>query len=178
MQLQTARLSMQEVSPADLAEIHILHSLPETDEFNTLGIPDTIQTTKHIVSEWINQQHTTPRVSYTFCIKTQITNEFVGLIALNLGKLNFKIAEVWYKIYPAYWGQGYATETLTELLKFAFSSLKLHRIEAGCAVENIASIKVLEKVGMIKEGRKRRILPIRGTWVDNYFFAILETDIK
>ena len=93
-----------------------------------------------------------------------------------LGKTNFKIAEVWYKIHTSYWRQGYTTEALTELLKYGFSRLELHRIEAGCATENIASIKVLEKVGMTREGRKRKVLPVRGEWVDNYFYSILETE--
>ena len=61
------------------------------------------------------------------------------------------------------------------MLQFGFFELQLHRIEAGCAVENVASIKVLEHVGMIREGRKRQILPIRGEWIDNYFYAMLET---
>jgi RimJ/RimL family protein N-acetyltransferase len=155
---------------------HQLHSLPETDEFNTLGIPDTIQTTEFLIIEWIEQQKAIPRMSYIFCIKLIETNQFIGLIALNLGKINFKIAEVWYKIHPAYWRQGYTTEALRKFLEFGFFSLGLHRIEAGSAVENIASIKVLEKVGMTREGCKRQILPIRGRWVDNYFYSILETD--
>jgi RimJ/RimL family protein N-acetyltransferase len=98
------------------------------------------------------------------------------LIALNLGKPNFRIAEVWYKLHPAYWRQGFAKEALTTLLQFAFVDLRLHRIEAGCAVENIASISVLEKVGMTREGSKRKVLPIRGSWIDNYTYAILESD--
>ncbi len=46
------------------------------------------------------------------------------------------------------------------VLDFCFNDLKLHRIEAGCAVENIASYKVMEKVGMQKEGRCRKVLPL------------------
>jgi len=56
--------------------------------------------------------------------------------------------------------------------------LQLHRIEAGCSVDNIASSKVLEKVGMTREGMKRKKLPIRGEWKDNYFYAILEDDFN
>jgi [ribosomal protein S5]-alanine N-acetyltransferase len=56
--------------------------------------------------------------------------------------------------------------------------LKLHRIEAGCAVENVASVSVLEKVGMTREGMKRKKLPIRGEWKDNYFFGMLEEDFQ
>lgn len=178
MELQTERLILKELSFADLEEVHQLHSLPEVDEFNTLGIPETLQTTKTILREWIEQQALIPRMSYVFSVRITGTNDFIGLLALNLGKINFKIAEVWYKLHPVYWRQGYTNEALAKILKFAFSELGLHRIEAGCAIENIASIKVLEKVGMVREGSKRKVLPIRGEWVDNYFYSILETDFR
>lgn len=176
MELSTERLSMVELSFDDLSDIHQLHSLKETDEFNTLGIPDSIQVTKSLLNEWIEQQKAHPRVAYLFRIQLKKTNQFVGLIGLTLGKLNFRIAEVWYKTQPAYWRQGYTSEALKELIRYGFSSLKLHRIEAGCAVDNKASMKVLEKVGMVREGCKRNVLPIRGEWVDAYFYSILETD--
>ncbi len=177
MELQTNRLHIKELSLAELEKVHQLHSFTQTDEFNTLGIPENIQTTKSLLNEWIQQQNNVPRTFYTFYIQHAQSNEFIGLIALNLGRLNFKIAEVWYKIHPDHWKQGYATEALKSILQFGFDNLKLHRIEAGCAVENIASINVLEKAGMIKEGSKRKVLPIRGNWIDNYFYAILDTDI-
>lgn len=178
MKLQTERLVLQELSLADLNDVHQLHSLPEVDEFNTLGIPESIQTTEILLLDWLEQQKVTPRMSYTFSIRLVQTNHFIGLITLNSGKSNFKIAEVWYKLHPVYWRQGYTNEALTKLLKFAFLDLKLHRIEAGCAVENVASLRVLEKVGMTREGRKRKVLPIRGNWMDNYFYAMLETDFE
>jgi ribosomal-protein-alanine N-acetyltransferase len=178
MKLQTNRLQIRELALSDCRKIHELHSLPETDKFNTLGIPDTVETTESLLSEWIGQQNVNPRVTYIFYIELSETNKFIGLCAITLGKLNYKIAEVWYKIHPDCWGQGYATEALNTLIQFGFNELGLHRIEAGCAIENIASIKVLEKVGMSKEGIKRKILPIRGEWVDNYFYSILETDLR
>jgi [ribosomal protein S5]-alanine N-acetyltransferase len=177
MELQTERLAIKELSLTDLEDIHQLHSLPETDEFNTLGIPASIQTTESLLAEWIGHQNVIPRTSYTFCIKPIGKNTLIGLIALNLGKPQFKIAEVWYKTHPAFWRQGYTTEALKKIIEFGFFNLGLHRIEAGCAVENMASIKTLEKAGMIREGSKRKVLPIRGKWVDNYFYSILETEV-
>jgi ribosomal-protein-alanine N-acetyltransferase len=176
MELHTARLLLRELSSADLAVIHHLHSLPEVDKFNTLGIPATLETTEHLLTDWLAQARVVPRSSYIFAAQEAVSQEFVGLMALNLGKASFKNAEVWYKVLPAYWGQGLTTEAVKALLNFGFDHLQLHRIEAGCAVENRASIRVLEKVGMTREGRKRQVLPIRGAWVDNYFFAILATD--
>lgn len=172
------RLLLKELCLADIDEVHQLHSIPEVDEFNTLGIPQTTQTTARLIKEWLDQQEASPRMFYTFSITLVQRNKFIGLIALNLGKPNFRNAEVWYKLTPAYWRNGYMKEALKGLLKFAFEDLKLHRVEAGCAIENIASIKVLENIGMLREGRKREVLPIRGKWIDNYFYAILERDFE
>ena len=174
--LKSKRLHIRELTSADIDNVHELHSLPETDEFNTLGIPENIQTTKNILTEWLILQKQEPRISYVFSIDKIENNNFVGLIAINLGKTNYKTAEVWFKIHKDHWRKGYTTEALTRLLDFGFNDLKLHRIEAGCAVENIASIKTLEKVGFTREGLKRKKLPIRGEWKDNFFYGILEED--
>ncbi len=174
--IQTSRLLLREIVLQDLRDIHLLLSLPETDRYNALGIPESIAITSEWVDAWISAQSIAPRTSYTFCVTHKETEEFIGLIALVSGKANYRIAEVWFKTLPTFWNQGYTTEALGELLRFGFTELNLHRIEAGCAVENIASIKVLEKAGMIREGLKRKLLPIRGQWFDGYLYAQLEDD--
>lgn len=178
MMLKTERLNIRELSLADIDNVHNLHSLPETDEYNTLGIPENIQTTERILNEWLVLQKQSPRNSYVFCICKKDRNEFIGLIAIVLGKAKYKTAEVWFKTHKDHWRQGYTTEALKRVLEFGFVDLKLHRIEAGCATDNIASGKTLEKVGFIKEGMKRKKLPIRGVWKDNYFYGILEEDFN
>ena len=60
MELITDRLTLKELSLADLEVIHQLHSLPEMDEFNTLGIPANIQVTELLLNEWIEKQRTIP----------------------------------------------------------------------------------------------------------------------
>jgi [ribosomal protein S5]-alanine N-acetyltransferase len=172
--LKSERLNLRPINLSDLNNIHQLHSLPETDEFNTLGIPENIEETKAILDQWISENHKEKNQIYTFVIEFQ--QQFVGLITLNLGKENYKNAEIWYKLHTNFWNKGFATEALKTLINFAFNDLKLHRVTAGCAVENIGSIRVLEKVGMTLEGRKRQILPLKTGWSDNFEYAILETD--
>jgi [ribosomal protein S5]-alanine N-acetyltransferase len=174
--IQTIRLNIRELSPNNIGDIHNLHSTPETDRYNTLGIPESIQTTERLVTEWLTAQGVLPRASYVYCIELKDSNQFIGLIALKLRGSKFRSAEVWFKIHHNYWDNGYGTEALKKMLEFGFHVLNLHRIEAGCAFDNIASIKVLEKSGMIREGVKRKILPIRGNWIDAFSFAILVED--
>lgn len=174
--LSAERLNLRPIQPSDLGSIHALHALPETDQYNTLGIPNNIEETKMIISPWISDNEKAEPTNFTFTIETKANSIFVGLIVLKLGNRKYRTAEVWYKLHPDYWGKGYGTESLRTLIRFGFDQLHLHRIEAGCAVENIASIKVLEKAGMRREGRKRKVLPLKTGWSDNFEYAILETD--
>jgi ribosomal-protein-alanine N-acetyltransferase len=178
MMLQTNRLYIRELEMKDIDNVHQLHTLPETDEFNTLGIPETIQVTEKLLSEWLNEQSQQPRNSYVFGIDLKDDKTFIGLIGIKLGKKNYKTAEVWFKVHKDFWRKGYTTEALMKLLEFGFNQLLLHRIEAGWAVDNTALGKVLEKVGMTREGMKRKNLPIRGEWKDTYFYGILEDDFN
>jgi ribosomal-protein-alanine N-acetyltransferase len=176
MTLLTDTILLKELEIKAIPGIHRLHSIPAVDKYNTLGIPTSIQQTEDLVHNWLRAQNAVPRTSYIFTLEHPETTEFVGLIALNLDKPAYRKAEVWYKIHPAHWRAGYASTALRRLLLFGFKELRLHRIEAGCAVDNVGSIKVLEMAGMIREGRKRKVLPIRGEWIDNFIYAILEDD--
>lgn len=176
VKLETERLLISPISLTDLEKIHELHSLPETDQFNTLGIPESIEETEQIINDWIAKNNNGEHRHFTLKIESAVNRGFIGLIAINLGPTKFRSAEIWYKLHSNFWKQGYATESLHKLLEFGFSELHLHRIEAGCAVENMGSIRVLEKVGMTREGRKRQVLPLKQGWSDNFHYAILATD--
>ena len=175
-EILTERTRMKLIELSDLNSIHELHSLPETDEYNALGIPKNIEETKSIIKPWIQENLLSEIKNYTFAIEQKETGKFIGLFGLKLGSEKYKRAEVWYKIHFDFWNKGYATETLKSMINFGFNTLKLHRIQAGCAVGNIGSICVLEKSGMIKEGRGRQILPLKSGWSDNFEYSILETD--
>ncbi len=176
MELESERLKLQEVRWDDLADIHRLHSNPEVDEYNTLGIPKNMEETREVVRPMIDDQKSEKRKTYFWKITTRETEEFIGIAGMNLSLNRFKLGEIYYKLLPSYWGNGYATEVSKTLIRFGFDNLKLHKIEAGVATGNIASMRVLEKSGMTREGLRRKILPIRGEWKDNYHYAIVEDD--
>jgi RimJ/RimL family protein N-acetyltransferase len=81
--------------------------------------------------------------------------------------------EIWYLVAPESWGKGIATEAAKLLLDFGFGELGLHRIWATCLPENPASARVLEKVGMRKEGFLVDNLKIHGVWKSCNLYAML-----
>ena len=176
MDIQTTRLILKEISWDDLEKIHQLHSIPEVDEFNTLGIPRNLDETRNNIKADIEDQKASPRSRFCWKAFLKETGEFIGIAGMTLSNDRFKMGEFYYKLFPEFWGRGLATEMAKVLIKFGFEECKLHRIEAGVATENKASIRVLEKAGMTREGIRRKILPIRGEWKDNFHYAVLEDD--
>ncbi|WP_229071207.1 GNAT family N-acetyltransferase [Actinoplanes sp. DH11] len=86
-------------------------------------------------------------------------------------------ADLGYTFDPAYGGRGYATEAVTAMVAYAFDRLGVRRITAGCFADNLASVRILEKVGMRREqhGVGDSWHAELG-WVDGYTYAMLAGD--
>ena len=176
MEIVTDRLLLREITWNDLESIHNLHSVPEVDKYNTLGIPKNIDETRELMRPDIEAKREDPQERYTWRIILQDSAEFIGLAGMTLSNDKFRLGEIYYKLLPEYWGKGYATEVAKNLILAGFDKFQLHKVEAGVATDNERSIRVLEKVGMTREGLRRKILPIRGAWKDNFHYAIVEDD--
>lgn len=175
--LKSQRLTLRTFKVSDVSNVHHMLLQPESTLFNPSSYSEDKKETQKLVNIWRSEAESgQSRKNFTFLIETTIDCIFVGIIAIDLIKLHYKNAETWYKLSPEIWGKGYATEALERIIRFGFEDLKLHRIEAGCAVDNIASYKVMEKCGMIREAHRRKLLPLKSGWSDNYEYAILEED--
>ncbi len=174
--ITTDRLRLRDLSVADLEAVHQLNSLPETDRYNTLGIPANREVTRAVLDGWLQAKEQQPRASYILAIESLQDATFIGVAAMIAGKPKRLSAELWYNLRVEHWNKGYATEVVKALLQLGFVTLKLHRIEAGCAVANIGSARVMEKVGMTREGYRRKSLPLKDGWSDAYTYAILDDD--
>jgi len=83
---------------------------------------------------------------------------------------------VGYQIGEKFNGKGYMTRALEIALKIAFQELKFHRVTSQVNPENIASLRVLEKVGFVKEGYARKNLKVGDKWCDHVCVALLEEE--
>jgi len=82
--------------------------------------------------------------------------------------------EIGWVFHRAYHSQGYATEAAVALLHYGFDALHLHRIIATCQPQNVASWRVMEKLGMRREAHFRKcIRRPENRWWDEYFYALL-----
>lgn len=99
--------------------------------------------------------------------------------SVNLSQIfygGFKSAYMGYRIGVHFSGKGYMTEGMNLALKYAFTKMKLHRLEANIQPGNTASIALVKRLGFTKEGFSRRYLKVSGKWCDHERWAIISDD--
>ncbi|MET9358136.1 GNAT family protein [Streptomyces sp. NPDC006617] len=103
-------------------------------------------------------------------------NELVGMGELHIRSHRHRQGEIAYIVHPGASGRGVGTAIGQELLSRGFGDLGLHRIYATCDPRNLASSRLLGKLGMTYEGRHRHTALIRDGWRDSETFSILEAE--
>lgn len=115
--------------------------------------------------------------SYAFFLFRKSDDALVGGLTLaNIRRGVAQAGSLGYWIGEPFARHGLMSGALQGLVPFAFESLRLHRLEAACIPSNAASIRLLEKMGFVREGYAREYLCINGLWQDHLLFARLNGD--
>jgi ribosomal-protein-alanine N-acetyltransferase len=115
--------------------------------------------------------------AYPFFVFCKDNNVLVGgLVLASIRRGVAQAGSLGYWIGARYARCGYMTAALRALVPAAFEVLRLHRLEAACIPTNVASTRLLEKVGFQREGYAREYLCINGTWQDHLLYARLRVD--
>ncbi len=112
--------------------------------------------------------------SYAIALKD--SDKLIGTIGFMWLNTENKSAEIGYSLSKAYWNQGFMTEALKTMIRFAFEKLHLHRIEAQHDLRNPASGKVMAKAGMTKEGVLRDRIFNKGRYCSVAVYAIINPE--
>lgn len=132
-----------------------------------------------MAEEWIGTHQTKFEDGelINFAITLTSTKELVGAIGLMVNR-DFDSAELGYWIGKPYWGKGYCTEAARAVLHYSFNDLNLNRVYAFHYLINPASGKVMEKIGMKKEGIARQHIKKWGVYHDSVGYGILRSEFK
>jgi RimJ/RimL family protein N-acetyltransferase len=101
---------------------------------------------------------------------------FVGWCSLNRVNATFRSASIGYCYGEASWGQGYATEAAEALLRWAFDTLDLNRVQGETDTRNLGSARVLEKLGFTREGTLREDCIVDGEVSDTWVYGLLRRE--
>ena len=104
------------------------------------------------------------------------TDRCLGLVNYHDGHIRSKRIAIGYIINPARCRQGLATEAVSAMLDFCFDRMSIHRVQAFIHPENVASLRLVEKLGFRREGLLRDNLRVGDVWRDEVVYALLESD--
>ena len=121
---------------------------------------------------FLNHQRQVPRIKFQFAVTLRSTGQVIGNCGIRRDSPEAREADMGYELDPKHWGQGYATEAARTVLDFGFSHMNVRRVTAWCIADNVASARVLEKIGMKLEKRMRHHQYFKGRWWDTLSYAI------
>lgn len=139
--MKTKRCILNKVNISDYDDIKKLYRNEDVRRF--LGGTISSERYNDYFKEFINTNHK----EFYWCVREEGSKEFVGLVSIDTHHDGIN-KEISYQFMPYYWGKGYAKEVIDKIIDFAFNELKLSKILCETQSANIASCKLLMKLGM------------------------------
>ena len=167
--IETQRLRIRSFQPHDWQAVYDYTSDPDV----MLYIPEGLFTPEHakaFVADNMDEQ------VHAVAVLLKAADMLIGHMVFHpwFAPQTYEIGWVFNRTYH---GHGYATEAAGALLQYGFAGLHLHRIIATCQPQNVASYRVMEKLGMRREAHFRKCLRRPDNqWWDEYFYALLEEE--
>ena len=169
--LETERLVLRRVVNTDLKEVIALRSNPETMKYIPRPLVKTDQDgLDHIAM--INDK-IEANIGINWAITLKDNPQLIGIIGHYRMKPEHHRSEIGYMILPEFNGKGIVTEAIKAVIKYGFETMKLHSIEAVIDPENLASAKVLEKNGFVKEAHLKENEFFDGRYLDSVIYSLL-----
>jgi RimJ/RimL family protein N-acetyltransferase len=170
----TARLSLSPVRYSDAADLEAMFHDPRVNRF--LPYERRSETGRVFVARALRMNRL--REAHRFVARERDSGAFVGSMGLFSVAQHDRSAEVGYALDRHHWGRGYASEGVGALVAWGFETLGLHRIEALCQEPNLASIRILRRIGFRREGRQRDAISAPGGRVDLLQFSLLAPEFR
>jgi ribosomal-protein-alanine N-acetyltransferase len=149
--IETPRLLLRDYRSEDWARVHLYGSSAEFCQFESWG-PNTTEDTKNFIAQMIRQTGPEPRPKVELAICLKSNGLLIGGCTLKRESEQSGVASLGWAVNPEFQKMGYATEAAIAMAKYGFSQLQLIVIYAICDERNLASARVMEKLGMKKVG--------------------------
>lgn len=174
MQLFTERLLLRDITINDIQAIFDYRSDAEANKFQS-WIPETLEDVDSFIQR-NNKEFNQPESWYQVLITDKETKTVIGDVGIHFfGSENLQV-ELGITLNKFFYGKGYASEALKGVIDFLFNDLNKHRVMTSIDPDNIDSMKLVERIGLRKEGHFMKSLFWKNNWVDDVIYAILQEE--
>jgi ribosomal-protein-alanine N-acetyltransferase len=174
--LETERLLLRRLVNTDVEEVLTLRGNPETMKY----IPRPLAKTKEDALAHIAmiEEKIVDNTGINWAITIKGNPKMIGIIGIYKIYPENHRAEIGYMILPETFGKGYTTEAIKVVLEYGFEQMDLHSMEAIIDPDNIASEKVLQKNGFVKEAHILENGLWDGKYLDTVIYSLLRRNFK
>ncbi len=172
-EINTERLNLREIKQEDRESIYKILSDFEVIKYDTFELFTNIKQAEDMIN-WFNEAFKQKQAIF-WGISLKNSPEIIGFCKCEIEIPKVR-ADFGYDLNSKYWNKGIITEALSAIMNFTFNELDVNRIEATVSTENIASIKVLKKLGFTQEGILRERSYWRGSYHDMIMLSILKNE--
>jgi RimJ/RimL family protein N-acetyltransferase len=169
--LRSDRLRLRPLQRGDAEALAAYRSDPEVARYQSWDVPFSLRDAHALIDDVATSDAGRPGW-FQWAIEPIEGGAIVGDIGVNLLEDGLQ-AEIGYTIAPAVQRRGYASEGVSRMLEHLLVERGLHRVRAECDSRNIASLRLLERVGFRREGHLRSSTWSKGEWCDDYLYALL-----
>jgi len=173
--IETTRLRLRHFVDSDLLAFMAYRNDPEVARYQSWDSINEAEA-RAFIQEQKEIQPGIPGQGFQIAIELKETGVLIGDCYFTMNELDSLQAEIGFTLSRAFQGQGFATEAVSCFLNYAFLTFNLHRIIAITDCENTASVALLERLGMRREGHFLKNVWFKGKWGDEYLYAILEEE--
>jgi len=167
--IRTTRLNLREFAQSDFDAIFAYSSDPRVTRYLFFG-PRDADSTADYLEGLLASQRERPRTRFELGVEEIATGRLIG--ACDLSLIERRVVDLGYMLGSLDWGKGYATEIALALIDAAFFDMRADRVISTVDVNNRASIRVLEKVGMRWEAVFRKHRRAKNRWWDCHLFVL------
>ncbi|MSO20212.1 MAG: N-acetyltransferase [Acidobacteria bacterium] len=126
-----------------------------------------------MVTDWAAEQ---PRQKFQLATTRASDGVLIGSCGVRIASPEDREAEFGCELDPREWGNGLGAEASRAIIDYGFRMLGMHRIWAHTIGDNLAAVKLAERMGMRQEGRLRESRFFKGRWWDRVIYSVLEQD--
>jgi len=173
-ELRTARLRLRPFTESDADALFVLHSNAHVLRYwDTPPWSDPARAVQFLdATRQLSEDGTGVRLA----MEREVDGAFVGWLGLTRWNPTYRTASLGYCLDDGAWGHGYATEAAGALLAWGFDAWDLNRVQAETDTRNLASARVLEKLGFVREGTLREDCVVNGEVSDSWVFGLLRRE--
>jgi RimJ/RimL family protein N-acetyltransferase len=174
--IETARLSLRPLTAADLDDVHAYYSRPEVTRYLYWGPRDRDQSREALERYSRLTVLDEEGDGLVLAAVPRDMGRVVGQVNLQWFDREHRQGEIGFVFNPVYQGRGLAGEAAVVMLRLGFEDLGLHRITGRCDARNLASVRLMERLGMRLEAHLVENEVVKGEWTDELVYAMLEQE--